>query len=307
MGNVYPDDNWQVHFRDTMRGGKMLNHYRMAELHAKEAPDRVRELEDWGALFDRTKDGLISQRDFGGHRFARLAHVGDRTGLELIRTLQQRVVALGGTAAISDQAASQAIAAGVSRGVLSNEAGLGSAPIAHGIASVKHPAEQGVVGIFEVWVDTIVVCTVTAFIILESGLWTDPAYARASGDLTAAALGTTIPGAQIIVAVCSFLFGFSTLIGWYYYGEKCVEFLFGSRIILPYKIVFTALIMVGAVVSVPLVWAVGTLLNGFMAFPNLIGLLLLLGTVRKITQDYFSNGGREYSVKHPTTGAPYVG
>jgi succinate dehydrogenase / fumarate reductase flavoprotein subunit len=95
MGNVYPDDNWKVHFRDTMRGGKMLNHYRMAELHAKEAPDRVRELEDWGALFDRTPDGLISQRDFGGHRFARLAHVGDRTGLELIRTLQQRTVALG--------------------------------------------------------------------------------------------------------------------------------------------------------------------------------------------------------------------
>jgi succinate dehydrogenase / fumarate reductase flavoprotein subunit len=95
MGNVYPDDNWRVHFRDTMRGGKMLNHYRMAELHAKEAPDRVHELEEWGALFDRTKEGLISQRDFGGHRFARLAHVGDRTGLEMIRTLQQRTVALG--------------------------------------------------------------------------------------------------------------------------------------------------------------------------------------------------------------------
>jgi succinate dehydrogenase / fumarate reductase flavoprotein subunit len=95
MGNLYPEDNWRVHFRDTMRGGKMLNHYRMAELHAKEAPDRVRELEEWGALFDRTADGLISQRDFGGHRYARLAHVGDRTGLELIRTLQQRVVALG--------------------------------------------------------------------------------------------------------------------------------------------------------------------------------------------------------------------
>ncbi|MDQ3611706.1 MAG: fumarate reductase/succinate dehydrogenase flavoprotein subunit, partial [Actinomycetota bacterium] len=95
MGNVYPEDNWKVHFRDTMRGGKMLNHWRMAQLHAQEAPDRVRELEDWGALFDRTPDGLISQRDFGGHRYARLAHVGDRTGLELIRTLQQRTVALG--------------------------------------------------------------------------------------------------------------------------------------------------------------------------------------------------------------------
>ena len=88
LGNVWPEDNWQVHFRDTMRGGKMLNNWRMAQLHAQEAPERVLELERWGALFDRTKDGLISQRDFGGHRYARLAHVGDRTGLEMIRTLQ---------------------------------------------------------------------------------------------------------------------------------------------------------------------------------------------------------------------------
>ncbi len=95
MGNVYPEDNWQVHFRDTMRGGKYLNNNRMAELHAKESPERVHELEEWGALFDRTKDGKILQRDFGGHRYARLAHVGDRTGLELIRTLQQKVVSMG--------------------------------------------------------------------------------------------------------------------------------------------------------------------------------------------------------------------
>src|SRR6202167_1921373 len=94
MGNVNPNDNWMVHFRDTMRGGKFLNNWRMAELHAKEAPDRVYELEAWGALFDRTPDGKISQRNFGGHQYARLAHVGDRTGLEMIRTLQQRVVAL---------------------------------------------------------------------------------------------------------------------------------------------------------------------------------------------------------------------
>ena len=95
MGNLWPEDNWQIHFRDTMRGGKMLNNWRMAQLHAQEAPARVWELEEWGALFDRTKDGLISQRDFGGHRYARLAHVGDRTGLEMIRTLQQHAVALG--------------------------------------------------------------------------------------------------------------------------------------------------------------------------------------------------------------------
>ena len=94
MGNVNENDGWKVHFRDTMRGGKFLNHYRMAELHAKESPDRVWELELWGALFDRTKEGKISQRNFGGHEYPRLAHVGDRTGLELIRTMQQKIVAM---------------------------------------------------------------------------------------------------------------------------------------------------------------------------------------------------------------------
>src|SRR6266849_2842170 len=94
MGNVNPHDNWKVHFRDTVRGGKFLNNWRMAELHAQEAPERVWELEAWGALFDRTPDGKISQRNFGGHEYPRLAHVGDRTGLEMIRTLQQKVVAM---------------------------------------------------------------------------------------------------------------------------------------------------------------------------------------------------------------------
>jgi len=94
MGNANSSDNWQVHFRDTMRGGKFLNNWRMAELHAKESPERVWELEMWGALFDRTQEGKISQRNFGGHEYPRLAHVGDRTGLELIRTMQQRIVAL---------------------------------------------------------------------------------------------------------------------------------------------------------------------------------------------------------------------
>ena len=95
MGNVWSEDNWQVHFRDTMRGGKMLNNWQMAKIHAKESPARVAELEEWGALFDRTPDGRISQRDFGGHRYARLAHVGDRTGLEMIRTLQQHAIHQG--------------------------------------------------------------------------------------------------------------------------------------------------------------------------------------------------------------------
>jgi len=183
----------------------------------------------------------------------------------------------------------QVIAAGVSRGVLSNEAGLGSAPIAHGIANVSHPAEQGVVGIFEVFVDTFLICSLTAFVILASGLWSNGSYQDSSGDLTAAALATSIPFASVLVATCSFLFGFSTLIGWCYYGEKCFEFLFGSKKIVSYRIAFTGLILVGSMVSVPLAWAIGTLLNGFMAFPNLIGLLCLVGKVRKLTQDYFTS------------------
>ena len=95
LANVDDRDNWQVHFADTMRGGQYLNNWRMAELHAKEAPDRVRELEAWGAVFDRTTDGRILQRNFGGHRYPRLAHVGDRTGLEMIRTLQDHGVHQG--------------------------------------------------------------------------------------------------------------------------------------------------------------------------------------------------------------------
>jgi len=95
LANVDDRDNWEVHFADTMRGGQYVNQWRMAELHAKEAPDRVRELEAWGAVFDRTKDGRILQRNFGGHKYPRLAHVGDRTGLEMIRTLQDHGVHQG--------------------------------------------------------------------------------------------------------------------------------------------------------------------------------------------------------------------
>ena len=205
---------------------------------------------------------------------------------QIIAGALQPAAAFGGFVGAS---VAQVIAAGVSRGVLSNEAGMGSAPIAHGIAKVEHPSEQGVIGIFEVFMDTIVVCSMTAFIILTSGLWTDPAYAGASGDLTAAALSTSVPFASLIVALCSFLFGFSTLIGWSYYGEKCIEFLFGSGVIKPYRVVFTIMVLVGSVVSVPLVWAIGTMLNGLMAFPNLIGIAFLVGTVRSLTLDYFAS------------------
>lgn len=187
---------------------------------------------------------------------------------------------------------SAAIGNGISRGILSNEAGLGSAPIAHGISDVKHPCQQGAVGVFEVFVDTILICSLTAFVIIQSGLWTQGMYQEASGDLTAAAMSTTIPFASVVVALASLLFGFSTLIAWCYYGEKCIEFVFGSWIIKPYKIVFVVLIMWGSFQAVDLVFALGTTFNGFMAFPNLIGLAFLGGTVAKLTKEYFSNPER---------------
>ena len=127
----------------------------------------------------------------------------------------------------------------------------------------------------------------TAFVIISSGLWTEAGYQGASADLTAAAFGTTIPYAQLLVAVCSFLFGLSTLLGWAYYGEKCIEFLVGSRVITPYRVVFTAFVLIGSVAEVRLAFAIGTLFNGFMAFPNLIGVLFLVGTVRRLTREYF--------------------
>lgn len=182
----------------------------------------------------------------------------------------------------------QAIAAGISRGVLSNEAGLGSAPIAHGIAQVKHPTDQGLVGVFEVFIDTIVVCSMTAFAVLSSGMWMDAAYQNASGDLTAAAFSMSIPFAPLVIAISSFLFGFSTIIGWYYYGETCWAYMFGQKGIFPYRVIYVALLLLGGLVTVETVWNIGTLLNGFMAFPNLIGLLFLGGMVAKKTNEYYA-------------------
>src|SRR5690349_1447028 len=118
MGNVDERDNWQVHFADTMRGGQYVNNWRMAEIHAKEAPDRVRELEAWGAVFDRTPDGRILQRNYGGHRYPRLAHVGDRTGLELIRTLQDHTIYLGVTVHMEHTVVTLILDGGRAAGVL---------------------------------------------------------------------------------------------------------------------------------------------------------------------------------------------
>jgi alanine or glycine:cation symporter, AGCS family len=177
----------------------------------------------------------------------------------------------------------QALQFGARRGVLSNEAGLGSAPIAHAAAQTPGPIYQGLIGVAEVFIDTLVVCTFTAIILLSSGVWISGIEGAA---MTAAAFSDTIPyiGGGI-VAAASFLFGYSTLLGWCYYGEQCLKYLFGVRITLLYRIVFISLTFIGALVSIEIVFFIGDIANAFMALPNLIGLMLLSGLVSRITKE----------------------
>ncbi len=177
----------------------------------------------------------------------------------------------------------QAIQYGARRGVLSNEAGLGSAPIAHAAAQTPGPVYQGLIGITEVFIDTIVVCTFTALILLSSGMWQSDLQGAA---MTAGAFSATAPylGGGV-VAAASVLFGYSTLIAWCYYGEQCVKYFFGVRITMLYRTVFICLTFLGALVSIDLVFLIGDIFNAVMAFPNLIGLMLLSGLVARITRD----------------------
>lgn len=174
---------------------------------------------------------------------------------------------------------------GFRRGLLTNEAGLGSAPIAHAAAQTPSPVHQGLIGIGEVFIDTIVVCTITALINLSSGMWTSGLDGTA---MTAAAFSNTIPVfGGMVVAFSSFLFGYSTLLGWYYYGEQCMKFLFGIKVTYPYRVIYVGLIFVGSVISIKLVFYIGDIANAFMAFPNLIALALLSGTVGATTVKFF--------------------
>ncbi|MEG2221326.1 MAG: sodium:alanine symporter family protein [Oscillospiraceae bacterium] len=183
----------------------------------------------------------------------------------------------------------EAIKKGVGRGVFSNEAGLGSAPIAHAAADTDSAVRQGLFGIFEVFADTIVICTLTALTILMSGI--PIAYGQAAGaELTISAFTTTFGGkaSGIIVAIGITLFATSTILSWGLYGTRCAEFLFGSKAIKPYQILFILFIVVGATMNLATAWAIADTLNGLMAIPNLIALLALSGTVFKLTKEYFA-------------------
>lgn len=178
---------------------------------------------------------------------------------------------------------------GVSRGIFSNEAGLGTGSIAHACADTSEPVKQGLFGIFEVFMDTIVVCTLTALVILLSG--TQIPYGSAAGaELTISGF-TTIYGnwVSIFTAVAMCCFAFSTIIGWGLYGARCIEFLFGTRVLKPFMIVYSLVAIVGATIDLGLIWSIAETFNGLMVIPNLIALFLLSGTVIKLVKEYFAN------------------
>ena len=161
---------------------------------------------------------------------------------------------------------------GVARGVFSNEAGLGSSPIAHAAANTNNPAKQGMISMLEPLIDTLIVCTITAFVILMSNLWIGEINGAV---LTVASFEQLLSNGKYIVIFGLILFSFSTIIGWSYYGEKCAEFLFGSQIIIYYRILWVIIIPVAAIIELNLMWLIADIMNGLMALPNLIALILL--------------------------------
>lgn len=197
--------------------------------------------------------------------------------------------AFSGTAAVGGFAGSTIALAsrmGIARGVFSNEAGLGSAPIAHAATTTDHPVRQGLWGVFEVFMDTIVVCTITALSIILTGVWSSGVDGAA---LTMLAFDTSIPViGGYIVSIGVLLFAYSTLLSWSYYGERCMEFLFGPKAITPYRLVFIPFIFVGAVGGLTVIWDIADTLNGLMAIPNLIGIVGLSGVVIKLTKEFFT-------------------
>ena len=192
--------------------------------------------------------------------------------------------------AVGGGAIGAAIQYGVARGVFSNEAGLGSAPMAHAAARTKEPVREGLVAMMGPFIDTIVICTMTALVIVISGAWGEARPEELKGAaLSAHAFQTQFGGAGgIIVGFGLVFFAFSTIIAWSYYGDRSAEYLFGERAVLPYRIIYTVLVVIGAYVPLQLVWNFADIANMLMAAPNLISLILLAGLVKKLSDDYFA-------------------
>jgi len=181
---------------------------------------------------------------------------------------------------------SQTVRMGVARGIFSNESGLGSSPIAAAAAKTNNPVGQGLVSMTQTFIDTIVVCTFTGLVLLSSGVWSD---GDTGAGLSATAFESAVPlfGAKIVAVSLAF-FAYSTLLGWSYYGEKAIQYIFNDKAIMPYRVLFTAVVFVGAIVKLDLVWTFADVTNGLMAFSNLVGLLGLSGVVVEETKKYLS-------------------
>ena len=199
--------------------------------------------------------------------------------------------AFTGTAAtggFAGAAVALAIEKGIARGVFSNEAGLGSAPIAHAAAESDNPVQQGCVAMLGTFIDTLIICSITGLAIVVTGVWDGDAKGTA---MSQAAFGAVLPYGEQIVAISLSLFAFTTILGWSYYGERCAEFLFSHRVVVGYRILWVLVVPWGALMSLEMVWNIADILNGLMAIPNVIALFALSGLVVKLTRDHFRSEG----------------
>jgi len=213
-------------------------------------------------------------------------HIGEiPAALSLILT--QAFSPTAATGGFAGAGVMMAIRMGVARGVFSNESGLGSAPIAAAAAKTKHPVTQALVSMTQTFIDTIVVCTMTGLVIIISGVWTT---GKNGAELTSVAFDTAMPGSWggLIVAIGLILFAYSTIIGWCYYGEKSMEYLWGEKVIKPYRVVWVLFVALGAFLKLDLVWNISDVFNGLMAFPNLVALLMLSPVIARETREYFT-------------------
>ncbi len=205
------------------------------------------------------------------------------------------------TGGFAGAALAQAIRFGVARGVFSNEAGLGSAPIAHGAAQTKEPVREGLVAMLGPFIDTIVICTMTAMVILTTNAFTltgADGNALTGAVLTAKAFNMGLPGpGDYIVSIGIIFFAFSTAISWSYYGDRCVDYLFGEKMVMPYRVIYCMLLPVGAAVELSTVWTISDIFNALMAWPNLVGLIFLTPVVIQTTREYFADPKKVYPYK----------
>ena len=190
---------------------------------------------------------------------------------------------------VGGAAVGEAIRWGVARGLFSNEAGLGSSPMAHAAARTSEPVREGLVAMMEPFIDTLVICTLTGLVIVVTGAWQESSDSLMGAALTAHAFSNTIGNAgAMVVGIGLTLFAYSTIIAWSYYGDRSAYYLFGEKAVLPYRVVYTLLVVVGAAVPLKLVWNVADVTNILMALPNLLGLILLAGLVKRLKNEYFS-------------------